>query len=322
MREIIFLKNNAEKWKKFESLISEKGNTDPDLLAGLFIQLTDDLSYSKTFFPGSKTYQYLNSLTAKVHQSIYKNKKEDRGRFKRFWKEELPVLFYENKMLLLISFIIFFISLLIGIISTANDDKFVRLILGDSYVNMTMENIAKGDPMAVYKKMNQADMFMGITFNNIIVSFYTFIAGMLFAFGTGYLLFTNGIMLGSFEYFFFQHGVLTQSLLTVWIHGVLEISSIIIAGSAGLLLGKSFLFPGTYTRRQSFLKGAKDGVKIIIGLIPIFITAAFFESFVTRYTSMPVSLSLSIIFGSLFFIIWYVVIYPQKLISRDFNGKD
>ena len=84
------------------------------------------------------------------------------------------------------------IVLLIGIISTANDDKFVRLILGDSYVNMTMENIAKGDPMAVYKKMNQVDMFMGITFNNIVVSFYTFIAGILLTFGTGYMLFSNG----------------------------------------------------------------------------------------------------------------------------------
>ena len=322
MREVVFLKNNAEKWKKFEALISEKENNDPDLLAELFIQLTDDLSYARTFYPGSKTYKYLNSLTAKVHQSIYKNKKEEKGRFVKFWKEELPLLFYTHRKLLLISFLIFFVSLLIGIISTANDDKFVRLILGDSYVNMTMENIAKGDPMAVYKKMNQVDMFMGITFNNIVVSFYTFMAGILLAFGTGYMLFTNGIMLGSFECFFFQHGVLTQSLLTVWIHGVLEISSIIIAGGAGLLLGKSILFPGTFSRRKSFINGAKDGIKIIIGLIPIFITAGFFESFVTRYTNMPLPVSLLIIFSSLSFIIWYVIIYPRKISSRGSHGKD
>ena len=87
------------------------------------------------------------------------------------------------------------IALIIGVFSAANNDSFVRLILGDSYVNMTSENISKGDPMAVYKQMNQVDMFLGITFNNIRVSFFAFMLGILFSFGTAYILFSNGIML-------------------------------------------------------------------------------------------------------------------------------
>ena len=54
-------------------------------------------------------------------------------------------------------------------------------------------------------------------------------------------------------------------------------------------------------------------MKIALGLIPIFLTAAFFEGFVTRHTEMPVWLSLSILISSLIFIIWYVIIYPQYL---------
>lgn len=320
MREVTFLKRNADKWKKFEALLSGGKDKDPDILADLFIQLTDDLSYAKTFYPGSKTLSYLNSLTAKVHQSIYKNKKEDKKGILKFWTSELPLLFYKHRKMLLISLIIFIISILIGIVSTANDDHFVRIILGDSYVNMTEENIEKGDPMAVYKKMNEVDMFFGITFNNIVVSFYAFVMGIFFAFGTGYILFSNGVMLGSFEFFFYDHNVLAQSLLTVWIHGVLEISAIVIAGGAGLLLGKSILIPGTYTRRHSFMEAAKDGVKIIAGLIPIFITAGFFEGFVTRHTEMPLILNLIIIIFSLAFIIWYVIIYPGKLIREVSDG--
>ncbi len=316
MREAAFLKKNADKWKKFELLLEEKGAKEPDSLAELMVQLTDDLSYARTFYPGSKSLAYLNSLAANVHQKIYKNKKEEKGRIISFWSSELPMLFYKHKDVLLISFIIFFISFLIGMISTANDTKFVRLILGDSYVNMTIENIEKGDPMAIYKKMNEVDMFLGITFNNIRVSFFAFVCGIFFAFGTGYLLFTNGVMLGAFEYFFFQHNVLVQSLLTVWIHGTLEISAIIIAGGAGILLGKSFLFPGTYTRRHSLMNGARDGIKMIIGLIPLFITAGFLESFITRLTEMPVIINLLIIGGSLTFIIWYVIIYPNKIKQR------
>jgi uncharacterized membrane protein SpoIIM required for sporulation len=321
VREVTFLKKNAEKWKKIENFLSTKEKTNPDKLAELFIELTDDLSYSRTFYPQSKTTQYLNSLTARVHQSIYKSKKERKERFIQFWKVEAPLLFYKHRMKIIISFSIFILSMLIGIISSAGDTGFVRLILGDSYVNMTLENIDKGDPMAVYKEMNGIDMFLGITFNNIRVSFFAFVMGLLISFGTAWILIYNGIMLGAFQYFFHFHGLLIESVLVIWIHGTLEISSIIIAGAAGITLGNSILFPGTYSRRVSFTIGAKEGLKMIASLIPLFITAGFLESFITRLTDMPAVLSLTIILGSLIFVIWYFVIYPIKLFNKK-GSKD
>jgi uncharacterized membrane protein SpoIIM required for sporulation len=313
LKEITFLNQNAIKWQQFETLITQKGNTDPDLMADLFIQLTDDLSYSKTHYPKSKTTQYLNAVAAKVHQEIYKNKKEKKGRILTFWKYELPFAFKNSHRQLLYAALIFFIALLIGIVSAAYDDSFVRLILGDGYVNQTIENINKGDPMAIYKSAGQVDMFLAITLNNIYVAFLCFIFGILFSMGTGYMLFTNGVMLGSFQYFFYSKGLLMQSMLVIWIHGTLEISAIIIAGCAGLTMGNSFLFPGTYSRSASFVKGSKQGLKIAVGLVPIFITAGFLESFVTRHTEMPVWLSLLIIGTSLSFIVWYFIIYPIRL---------
>jgi uncharacterized membrane protein SpoIIM required for sporulation len=321
VKEITFLKQNADKWEQFEALISTKGGSNPDLMADLFIQLTDDLSYSKTNYPKSKTTQYLNAVAARVHQEIYKNKKEKSGRIITFWKYELPFIFKNSHPQLFYSFLIFAVALLIGIVSAAYDDTFVRLILGDSYVNMTIENINKGDPMAVYKSMHQVDMFLGITINNIRVAFVCFVLGIFFSFGTGVMLLYNGIMLGAFQYFFYAKGLLLQSSLVIWIHGTLEISAIIIAGCAGLVMGNSILFPGTYSRGVSFIKGAKQGVKIVFGLVPVFITAGFFESFVTRYSQMPMWLSLTIIGSSLTFIIGYFIIYPIQLNKKVMSDR-
>lgn len=312
MQEVAFLKQNMEKWKQIEAILSGK-NINPDTLAELFIQLTDDLSFAKTFYPGSKTVLYLNSLAAKVHQAVYRNKKEKKSRLITFWKFELPAILKDCRREMFYSLVIFILSIFIGIVSSANDKTFVRLILGDTYVNMTLENIDKGDPLAVYKKVNEIDMFFGITFNNIRVALYAFTAGVLFSFGTGLLLFYNGVMLGAFHYFFFQKGMLISSMLTIWIHGTLEISAIIIAGCAGLVMGNSILFPGSYTRRRSFMNGAKNGLKIVIGLIPVFILAGFLEGFVTRHTGMPVFVSLCIIISSLIFVIWYFIIYPLNV---------
>jgi len=319
LKEITFLKQNADKWQQFETLLNTGGGLNPDLMADLFIQLTDDLSYSKTKYPKSKTTSYLNSLAARVHQEIYKNKKERSSRILTFWKYELPFIFKNSHKQLLYSFIIFSVAILIGALSSAYDDTFVRLILGDGYVNMTLENIDKGDPMAVYKSMNQVDMFLAITINNIYVSFLCFVLGIIFSVGTGYMLFSNGVMLGAFQYFFYTKGLLLQSVLVIWIHGTLEISAIVIAGCAGLTLGNSILYPGTFSRAESFIKGAKQGVKIMIGLVPVFIVAGFLESFVTRYTNMPMWLSLIIIGISLVFIIGYFVIYPILLNRKNKN---
>lgn len=316
MREALFVKQNAEKWKAYEALQT----ANPDELAQRFVDITNDLAYAKTFYPKSNTTLYLNGMAATLHQSIYKNRKEEKGRFFRYWKYELPLLFFKYRKQILYAFIFFFIAGAIGVLSAKYDDRFVRLIMGDSYVNMTNENIAKGDPFGVYKDENEFAMFFKIAVNNSWVSFVMFVSGALLSIGPVFYLLRNGIMLGAFEYYFFSKGLGAQSILVIWIHGTLEILSIIVVGGAGLVLGHGLLFPKTFTRLQAFKNSGKDAAKIAIGIIPIIFLAAFFESFITRHTEMPVWLSIFILAASLLFMIWYVVIYPIHL-SKRFNER-
>ncbi|MFW5662245.1 MAG: stage II sporulation protein M [Bacteroidota bacterium] len=316
MKEIQFLHKNKNKWQQFEDIIKSGKKIDPDKLSDLYIQVMDDLSYARTFYPRSSVVRYLNQLSSSVHSAVYSTKRESYQRIKTFWLKEVPLVFYDLRKYIFISLLIISISVLIGAVSSANDNQFVRLILGDAYVNMTEQNIAEGDPLAVYKDENQVGMFFGITLNNIWVTFRTFAFGVLFIFGTAYVLFVNGVMLGAFHHMFYKHGVLMDAFKTVWIHGTLEISAIVIAGAAGILLGSSFLFPGTYPRMASFRMGAQKGAKAIAGLVPIFILAGLLESFVTRYTEMPLFLTIFIIGSSLFFVVFYYIVYPGMLSKR------
>ena len=313
MREAHFVKKNKEKWKLFEDVLDKKQEINPTTLSDLYIDITDDLSYAKTFYPTSNSVLYLNSLASAAHLKIYKTKKESKRRIVNFYKYEFPLMFSQYHKQLLISFSVFAFFTLVGIFSAANDIDFVRLILGDSYVNMTLENIEKGDPMAVYKKANQLSMSAFITFNNIRVAVIAFLLGMLFSVGTLYIMMQNGIMLGSFTYFFFDKGLLWESSRTIWIHGTIEISVIIIASCAGLVLGNGLMFPRTYSRLASFKISFVNGLKIMLSTVPFFIIAGFIEGFVTRYTQMPDWLAMTIIASSLLLILFYYIIYPQKL---------
>jgi len=319
MREAAFVKQNKEKWIAFETAINFNANIDPDELANGYIQLTNDLAYAQTYYEKSKTLLYLNALASQAHQKIYKNKKESRNRIVSFWKTEFPLFFKQYHKTLGIAFLIFTIASAIGSISAINDSTFVRLILGDAYVNETLNNIAEGDPAAIYKGGSEIGSFLGITINNIRVAFLAFAWGALFSIGTVYVLFSNGVMLGAFITFFYTEGVFFEANKQIWLHGTIEISVIVIAGCAGLIMGNSFLFPKTFSRRVSFMKGAKDGLKVVVSTIPFFIIAGFIEGFITRYTQMPNWLAFLIIGGSLFLIVYYYVIYPLILNTKNAN---
>jgi len=308
MREGKFIDQNKERW-----LAYMEDSEDPDVQADRFIHLIDDLSYAKTFYPNSKTSTFINGLAARQFQAIYQSKKRQFSRLFTFWKYELPLLFGQYHRLYLFTFLFFVLCVTLGAIASKQDPDFVRTILGDGYVEMTEDNIQRGDPFGVYKDANEFGMFLNIALHNINVALMTFALGLLAGVGTLYMLFYNGIMLGSFQYFFFAKGLGWQSVLVIWIHGTLEISAIVIAGTAGLILGTSFLFPGTFTRAYSLKKGARDAVKVVLGLVPFFFLAAFFEGYVTRHTGMPVWLSISILTASAATIIFYFIYYPIVL---------
>lgn len=312
MREGRFIKKNIDKWKQYQYETS----TDPDEMAQQFTELVNDLGYSKTFYPQSKVTQYLNGLASKIYLGIYKNKREESSRIWRFWKTELPLTLRKYHRELLYAFLLFTTFAVMAAFSTAQDQSFVRGVLGNDYVEMTEDNIARGDPFGVYKDKKKFEMFLTIALNNVKVSFMVFVGGFLLSVGTVWMLFENGMMLGAFQTFFFLKDMGWQSVLVVWVHGTLEISAIIIAGAAGLIVGNSILFPGTHKRLHSLKRGAKDGLKLMIGLVPVFIVAAFLEGYITRYSTMPKGISISILVASLSFIIWYFVVYPIQLQKR------
>ena len=311
MRETSFIKQNQEKWKEFEQDLTQP-NVNPDQLSDLFIQITDDLSYSRTFYPNRSVRVYLNNIAQQIFYSIYKNRKTRLGRLSYFWTHELPYIVWEARKEFRLAFWVFVVAFAIGMLSCAMDSEFPRVVLGDDYIDMTIENIDSGDPMAVYKQKGEFGMSLGITINNLWVAFQTFALGAFFALGTLFYLIKNAIMVGVFQYFFYEQGVFLESFLTIWIHGTLEISAIVIAAAAGLTMGKGLVFPGTLTRIQAFQISARRGVKIMMGIVPIFIIAGFLEGFLTRQTETPDIVRGLFIFICLAFIILYFWWLPNK----------
>jgi uncharacterized membrane protein SpoIIM required for sporulation len=320
MKETKFIAQKREKWAEYEDLLLQS-NPDPEKLNELFVQITDDLSYARTFYPARSVRKYLNGLAQRVFHNIYKGRRLRTEEFRLFWTDGLPAVMWASRKALLLSFVIFVISFVIGVVSSRIDPDFAGVILGDDYVDMTISNIDNKDPMAVYKESRPLSMTFGIAANNLFVALQMALTGVLASIGTVFLMVYNGIMVGAFQYFFIERGLFWPSFLTIWIHGTLEISAIIIAGAAGLVAGSGLLFPGSYSRAQAFQVSMRRGLKIFLGIVPVLVLAAIFEGFLTRYTDSPAFLRGMIIGLSLFFVLWYFVWYPRHLATNGLFRK-
>ena len=309
MKETKFIEQNKKKWAEFEDL-SQTKHKDSNLYSKLFIQITDDLSYARTFYSNRSVRVYLNNLAQDIFHKVFSRNRKKQSVIKDFWMEELPSIMYQHRVDLLISFLVTLGAVIIGLLTYQHDPTFASKILGDDYLAMTAKNIANKDPMAVYKQTGPIQMFVQIVLNNLMVDIQTFFSGLVVGIGSFLVLIYNGMMLSAFQYYFIKRGLFWDSFLAVWLHGTLEISAMVICGAAGIVLGKGLVFPGTYSRTQAFFSSAQRATKIFFSVLPITFTAAIIESFLTRYTKAPEALRLALIIISLLFIVGYYVYLP------------
>ncbi|MCX8019304.1 MAG: stage II sporulation protein M [Chitinophagaceae bacterium] len=312
MREALFIKKNKDRWLKVQHMPPE----DPDEMASEFIQLLDDLSYAKSYYPSGKVRRYINAQASKIFLTIYKNRKEETSRIVSFLKYDLPLTIGKHHGAVLFSFCLFVIFFIIGFFTASKDEDLIRQILGDGYVNMTIQNISSGNPFGVYENGEPFFNWLGFMIHNTRIDLAIFTSGVLLAIPSVFILAKNAIMVGVFDQLFYQYGYGLDFWLVVFVHGTLEMTALILSAAAAFVLVRSFLLPGTIRRIDSVKTGAKDGVKIIIGIIPVSAMAALFEAFITRlYNDVPV-LTTMVFILSVLFVIWYFIIYPFRMFRR------
>ena len=97
MREVAFIKQNKEKWLGIEQVVDGKIKKNPDDLSSLYINLLNDLSFAQTYYPKSKTTVYLNHLSTRIFQRIYKTRRTEKNRLTYFFLTEVPLLVHQYR---------------------------------------------------------------------------------------------------------------------------------------------------------------------------------------------------------------------------------
>ncbi len=268
----------------------------------LYERSASDLARLGTFASEPETRQHLESLVGRAYAEIHESRRGT-GRIRPFYWffVVFPETFRRHFRAFLLSVTITLVGAAFGGFAIALDPSAKEVLMPFSYLQQspeervaTEENVSRNQPMG-----ERASFSAFLMTHNTRVSVLTMALGVTWAAGTILMLFINGIMVGAVAVDYVRAG--QTSFLLGWLlpHGSFEIPAILIAGQAGLLLGRTLIGTGSRKSLSSRLRSvADDLVTLIFGVAILLVWAGFVESFFSQYHQPVIPYSIKILFGS------------------------
>jgi len=301
----LWLQKRRPYWSRLEALLAAADadgvrkltRTELEELALLYRQVAADLSVLRRDGTARNYAAHVNQLLARSHHIIYAGRKTSFATLLRFLRDEYPVIFRRNLNYVAASTALTVACGILGAILTATRPEFMRHFVGPAMI-ATMER----HEMWTHSVVSMAPMATSaIMTNNLTVSFVTFAGGIVFGLLTLFSLFNNGMLLGVIGAACAHFGMSVSLWSFVAPHGSLELPSILIAGAAGLRLGRAMVFPGGYRWKDAIAQGGMEASRLVSGIIPLLVIAGCLEGFFSP-SAAPVWLKFTV-GGALFLLL-------------------
>lgn len=290
-----FIRDRRPEWEKLESIVAlsdRRGvrRLQPEAahtLVHLYRDVSADLARLRALDASPELVSQINRLVARAHGQIYRSAGRKSHSIAEFFLVHYPRLFRETWRFTFASFLIscLFAGIAYRMVQTHPD--LVADIMGPQMAQEFRGEKTADDIKTRFRVPPHAILSSLVTGNNIVVALKAFALGITFGIGTVYVLMFNGMMVGGIAGAYARSGVARDLWMTLLPHGALELSAIVVAGGAGLMLGYSLWCPGQRTRRRALREDAMKAGQLVIGLIPAFMVAGFIEGFITPNDSLP-----------------------------------
>jgi uncharacterized membrane protein SpoIIM required for sporulation len=282
-------------WKRLDALLTQiekRGlrslqTNEIRKLASLYRSVSADLARARThqLTVGNTLVHDLQQLTARGYTQVYQGSRRQEWRsVLDFYRWGFPTAVQQTWVYIAISTGLFLLGGLIGWWFAWRDPSFMALFVPDSMIRMVrddhklwMGSILGTEPVASSQ----------IMINNLAVSFRAIAGGMTLGILTVFLLFFNGLMIGTIGTLVGQNNLAFPFWAFVFPHGSLELPAIFLAGAAGLLIARGILFPGKFRRADALKFYGLQAAHLVYGIVPMLVIAGTIEGFFSPNPAIP-----------------------------------
>jgi uncharacterized membrane protein SpoIIM required for sporulation len=307
-RAVALVRQQGPIWKEFQALldrataagISSLGEQEVSRFASLYREVAADLARARTYGGSPELISSLQRLTGAGHNLLYRPHQWSWKGIRGWLSAGFPSLVRRRWRPVVLAAALFYLPGILVFTATRMEPSLARTILPAEMLARAergAERQAEGVGYYEVPDVQMPILASQLIANNVQVSFGAFAGGMLAGVGTVVVLVFNGIFLGAVAGAFANHGLSLYLWTFVLPHGIIEMTAIVIAGGAGLLLGSAILLPGRMTRREALIRRGRDAVSLIAGTTMLLIIAGVIEGFISP-SAIPQGAKLS--FAALF----------------------
>jgi uncharacterized membrane protein SpoIIM required for sporulation len=319
-----FLTANRPVWDRLDVLVRKAGRrgigrlTGPeaDELVQLYQRVSTHLSFARTNFRDPGLLLRLSQLVASGGAVVYGTRPRTMRAVGRFFTATFPAALWRIRAFVLISALLTFVPA-IGIgtwlaRSPVALNAAAPPALRQAYIKEESQNYYTENPSAAFATK--------VYTNNVQVAIYAFASGILLCIPTVIILIFNSINLGSAIGLFAAAGKLPLLLGLLIPHGLIELTSVVIAGAAGLRLGWTLVDPGDRRRRDALQEEGRRAVVLVFGTACTLLVAGTIEGFVTG-SALPTAVRVGIGVTVEVAFLLYAWTYGHTAAARGLTGQ-
>lgn len=257
------------------------------------------LARARTAGVSAGDVQHLNRLLSRAYPLVHAHRSGPRGSFTRFVLHEFPQAIRREARFIVAATLLFLLGAAAGALLVEVDPEMPDVLLGPGWKQGLQEvaerHVVDQDWMPASIRPQTS---FGIIANNVRVSFMAFASGVPLCLGSAYVLGFNGIMLGAVTVVVHRNAADLNFWSFVAPHGVTELTAIMIAGGAGLVMGYALLAPGRLTRRTALQEAGRRAAPLLMGVVVMLVVAGIIEGFLSPVPSAQIPPPIKLAFAA------------------------
>ena len=289
-----FVARRRPDWEALSALLSRLdggrlGLSEVEDLDRLYRRAAADLSAARLEYAGTEAERALNQLCARAYARIYRAPRDRIAALRRFYRSELPALVRAERRFVLLSAALLLGGVAAGAVAVAARPEAAGWLVPEGVRRSVDEGEMWTDLLSLVPPEAAASR---IATNNLSVMVAAFAGGLLGGLGTVAVLVFNGVVLGAAGAYCARSGLLPRLLEFVCAHGFVELSVIVLAGAAGLMVADALLDTGDLPRGARVQARGRRGAALVLGCAPFLALCGLVEAYVSPAPFIPAPLKL------------------------------
>ena len=321
-----FIRQRRSDWQQLESVVgrlrdlrgAKWSGEDIEALARLYRSVCCDLSLVQSREWGRRLEMYLNDLVAQGHSCLYRSRPGSIRSLVDFILRGFPALLRVHWRFFTVSLALFYIPFLVAMVVATIDPVLAERLVGQQQLSQAAESYESEFYGRVDREyIDQRSVMTGFYIsNNVGIAFRTFALGILAGIGTVCSLLFNGVVIGAVAGYLINTGLSGNFFSFAISHGSFELTAIVVAGAAGMLMGWGIVHPGERTRIASLRHHGGEAIRLAFGAGVMLLIAAGIEAW---FSPLPIPHIIKYLVGTM---LWLTVIAWLTLGGRESSDRE